>query len=71
MELLAVVLILIVWAVYGIYKKATPNDPPIENMEEHLNQIMRLSTPQERRRFIRQDAARRRAAMRESTENKQ
>ena len=68
MSLLAVVLILRFWAVYALITKLTPQDPPIEDMEAHLRQLQSLD-PKMRRAFIRQDAKRRRAAMRKEAEN--
>ena len=68
MSLLAVVLILIFWACYAIIKKAIPQDPPIGDMEAHLRQLQSLD-PKMRRAFIRQDAKRRRAALKEKTDN--
>ncbi|MCD8049941.1 MAG: hypothetical protein LUG52_10205 [Clostridia bacterium] len=53
MSLLAVVLILIVWGIYKIWDALTPPAPPIDDMQEHLNYILSLDTPEQRRRYLR------------------
>ena len=42
MALIAVVLILIVWAILDIKEKLTPQNPPIEDIGEHLKTIQSL-----------------------------
>ena len=60
MSLLATVLILIVWAICAIIRKLTPPDPPIDDMDKYLKELMQCRNQKERRKFIKQDAARRR-----------
>lgn len=60
MSLAITIIILLVWAVYSIIQKLTPPDPPIENIDEHLRQLMQCSNQQQRRKFIKADAKRRR-----------
>ena len=60
MSLVAVVLILLVWAVYGIARAIKPSDPYIDDINEHCKSVMQRSNIKERKKYIRQDAARRR-----------
>ena len=60
MSLLIVVLILIGWAIYGVIQKATPSDPPIDDIEAHIKKLMQADSQVERRRIIKEDANRRR-----------
>lgn len=53
MYLVAVILILIVWAGYGIVKALQPDAPPIPNMEEHLRYLQSLPNEEARRRYLR------------------
>lgn len=52
MDLLIVILILVVWAAYGIFKALTPSAPPIDDIDEHLKTIMLASNPVERRKIL-------------------
>lgn len=71
MDLLVVILILIVWGIYGIVQKLTPPDPTFtdEELKEHLEQLSRIPDPKAKRKFIKQDAARRRARLEEKRRN--
>lgn len=60
MSLLVVVLILIVWAIYGIVRALTPSDPPIDDIDAHCRKVMQSGNQKQARQFIKQDAARRR-----------
>lgn len=60
MSLAITVFILLVWVGYSIIQKLTPPDPPIENIDEHLRQLMQYSNQHQRRKFIKVDAKRRR-----------
>ena len=52
MALVAVVVILIAWALYAIGKATEPSAPPIDNMAEHLNYIQSLPNQKARQRYI-------------------
>ena len=52
MALLAVVLILIVWAVIGVRDAAQPKNPPINNMQEHLKTIQSLPNQKARQKYL-------------------
>ena len=52
MALLAVVLILIVWALYGIKQSLTPPNPPIDNIDEHLKTIQSLPDKKSRQKYL-------------------
>lgn len=52
MALLAVVLILIVWAVIGVRDAAQPKNPPIDNMQEHLKTIQSLPNQKARQEYL-------------------
>ena len=52
MALLAVVLILIVWAVIGIKEALTPPNPPIDNIDEHLKTIQSLPDKKSRQKYL-------------------
>ena len=53
MGLLAVVLILIVWAVLAIKEALTPEVPPIDDIIEHTNIILSLPDEKARRKYLR------------------
>lgn len=52
MYLLAVILILLVWAIYGIVRAAQPANPPIEDMEQHLKDIQSLPNQKARQKYL-------------------
>lgn len=52
MALVAVVVILIVWAGIGIKEAFTPPNPPIEDMEEHLKIIQSLPNQKARQKYL-------------------
>lgn len=52
MALLALILILIAWAIIGIKEKITPSNPPIENTSEHLKTIMSLPNQRARQSYL-------------------
>ena len=54
MALLAVVLILIVWAVIGIKEALTPANPPIEDTKEHCKKIMQLPNQKARQKYLKE-----------------
>lgn len=51
-ELLITVLLLPALACYGIIKKTKPQNPPIENMEEHLKIIQSLPNQKARQKYL-------------------
>lgn len=51
-ELLIKVLLLLAFACYGIIKKTKPQNPPIENMEEHLKTIQSLPNQKARQKYL-------------------
>ena len=51
MSLLAVILILLLWAGIGLKDKLTPSKPPIEDMENHLRMVMQAD-PKDRKKLI-------------------
>lgn len=53
MLLLVVILILLVWAGYGIIKSMQPTHPFIEDMEEHLKYIQGLPNSKARQKYLR------------------
>jgi Na+-transporting methylmalonyl-CoA/oxaloacetate decarboxylase gamma subunit len=53
MSLLFTILILLVLAGYGMVKAIQPQNPPIENMEEHLKIIQSLPNPKARQKYLR------------------
>ena len=53
MSLLVVVLILIVWAIYGIVQGLTPSNPQIDDMAEHLKTIQSLPNQKARQKYSR------------------
>ena len=69
MHLLIVILILIAWAIYGIIKSATPQDPPIDDINEYCRKISNCRGKAEARQFIKQDAIRRRKLIQENNNN--
>lgn len=52
MALLAVVLILIVWAVIGVREAAQPTNPPIDNIQEHCKTVMQLPNKKARQKYL-------------------
>lgn len=52
MALLAVVLILIVWAINFINQSLTPPNPPIDNIDEHLKTIQSLPDKKSRQKYL-------------------
>lgn len=52
MNLLIVILILIGWGIYKLWDVLTPPAPPIDDMEAHLNYLLSLDTPEQRRRYL-------------------
>lgn len=52
MSLLVVILILIVWAIYGICRALQPKNPPIEDMEKHLKTIQSLPNQKARQKYL-------------------
>lgn len=53
MYLIVVVLILLVWAGYGIWSALTPPAPPIEDMDAHLKKIQSLGSQKDRQKYLR------------------
>lgn len=60
MSLAITVFILLVWFGYSIIQRITPPAPPIENIDEHLRQLMQYSNQQQRQKFIKTNAKRQR-----------
>lgn len=52
MALLAVVLILLVWAILGIKEKFTSQNPPVDDIGEHLKTIQSLPNKKERQKYL-------------------
>lgn len=52
MYLLVAVLILLVWALYGITKSMQPANPPIEDIEKHLKYIQSLPNQKARKKYL-------------------
>lgn len=52
MALLAVVLILIAWAVIAIREATKPTLPPIDNIQEHCKTIQQLSDKKARQKYL-------------------
>lgn len=52
MYLLVTVLILLVWALYGITKSMQPANPPIEYTEKHLKYIQSLPNQKARKKYL-------------------
>ena len=59
MALLAVVLILIAWAVIGVRDAAQPKNPPIDNVQEHCKTVMQLPNKNTRRKYLKDLSKRR------------
>lgn len=54
MALAAVIVILIVWAIIGIYEHfKNPKLPPIDDMQEHLKTIQQLPDKRARQKYLR------------------
>lgn len=53
MALLAVVLILLIWAILGIKEKFTSQNPPIDDIGEHLKTIQSLPNQKARQKYLR------------------
>jgi len=51
-SLLAVVLILIVWAVIDIINAAKPTNPPIKDIKNHCKTIQQLPNKKARRKYL-------------------
>jgi hypothetical protein len=54
MALVAVVLILIIWAGIGIKESFSPQNPPIGDMDEHLKVIQSLPNQKARQKYLKQ-----------------
>lgn len=52
MYLVVVILILLIWAGYGIIKSLQPPKPPIPDMKEHLKIIQNLPNQKERQKYL-------------------
>ena len=52
MELLITILLLLVLVGYYIFRALQPNNPPIEDMEEHLKYIQSLPNQKARRKYL-------------------
>lgn len=59
MALLAVVLILIAWAVIAIKDAAKPTMPPIKDINEHCKTIQQLPTKKARKKYLKDLSKRR------------
>lgn len=53
MSLLLFILMLLVLVGYAIVKAIQPQNPPIENMEEHLKTIQSLPNQKARQKYLR------------------
>lgn len=52
MYLVVVILILLVWAVYGIKKSLTPPAPPIKDLDSHVKTVTQMSSQKERQKYL-------------------
>ena len=52
MYLVVVILILLVWAGYGIKGALTPPSPPIKDLNEHVKHLISLPTQKARRKYL-------------------
>jgi hypothetical protein len=59
LALLAVVLILIAWAVIGVREAAQPKNPPIDDVQEHCKTVMQLPNKKTRRKYLKDLSKRR------------
>ena len=56
MSLVFVDVMLIALGIYAIYKALEPKNPPVENMDVHLQQLMFLPNPKARQKFLKRRA---------------
>ena len=52
MALVVVVLILLVWAVYGIKEALTPAAPPIKDLDGYTKTITQMGSQKERQKYL-------------------
>lgn len=52
MYLLVVILILLIWAVYGIKDALTPPAPPIKDLNGHTKTIAQMGSKEERQKYL-------------------
>lgn len=52
MALVVVILILLVWAVYGIKEALTPTAPPIKDLDGHTKTITQMGSQKERQKYL-------------------
>lgn len=52
MALLATILILIVWGIAGLIEKLTPEDPPIEDLDAFMEELMKTTDIKVMKRWI-------------------
>ena len=52
MSLAIVILILLVWAVYGIKETLTPYKPPIKDLDGHTKTITQMGSQKERQKYL-------------------
>ena len=52
MYLLVVILILLIWAVYGIKEALTPPAPPIKDLDGHTKTIAQMGSKEERQKYL-------------------
>lgn len=52
MYLVIVVVILIIWGVYGIIENSKPTPPPVTDWDEHLKYLMQLPDEEARRKYL-------------------
>lgn len=52
MHLVIVILILLVWAVYGIKESLIPPEPPIKDLDNHIKTITQMDSQEERQKYL-------------------
>ncbi len=53
MYLVVVILILLVWAGYGIKEALTPPAPPIKDLDSHVKTVTQMGSQKERQKYLR------------------
>ncbi len=52
MYLVVVILILLVWAVYGIKEAFTPSAPQIKDLDSHIKTVTQMGSQKERQKYL-------------------
>ncbi len=56
MYLVLVIVMLLVYGVYALIQHCRPSQPPIENMDAHLKELMQLPNAKARQKYLKQCA---------------